>query len=58
MLKLKQGIKYNILLKPSTLKGWFFIRETKNCLLLSKIPDNRGTNYCPKKNVLKIEKAK
>lgn len=60
MSKLKQGIKYNILFKPSKLKYYYFIRETKKCLIMSKIsqPEKRKQLYFPKKNVLKVEKAK
>lgn len=58
MKQLNQGVKYNLLLKPSSLKGWYFIRETKRCLVLSKTPEGKSLNYTPKKNVFEVQEVK
>lgn len=52
--KLEKGKKYNLLIKPTKFNGWYFIRETKNCFIMSKKQDLMFGSYIPKKSIKKI----
>lgn len=45
-----------IKLKPKVLKGWYYIKETEKCYVLSKKenPKFKDLYYLPKKDVLEI----
>lgn len=57
--------KFNIYLKPSLLRGWVIIRETKKCFVARKVLTKNtysgkkgelgGETYVPKKYIKRIE---
>lgn len=60
------GKKYDITLKPATLRGWRIIRETKKCFAIEKTsyfkcakgrPYHHST-YLPKKSIIGFEEIK
>lgn len=52
----------DILMRPTTLRNWEILRETKKCLVIAKTFPKRyglkevGATHIPKKNILKIIK--
>lgn len=60
--------KYNIYLKPSLLREWVIVRETKKCLVCRRVlkkntyfgkkGDLGGETYVPKKTITRIQEVK
>lgn len=62
----EQGKRHNITMKPTLMRGWVVIKETKRSLVVRKTFKKRYNKsnyigdcyYLPKKNILKIEVSK